>query len=391
MPPGTQAAVRLRHRRSSLPRLRFPLLFSTGCALLLSACAASPPAPAPKTGQTTCYGTTGAGIIDCPGTGQDGDASSGISWPDPRFTLSGERILADRLTGLAWSRDADPAGGAMTWRQALDYVKALNRRKYLGHDDWRVPNLNEMRSLVNRQASPADWLVSSGFLNVPRDDFWTATSYAPLPDHAWRVGLYSGIAAAGPKKGGGFLWPVRGGTRGPAPIPATGQADCRDESGKSVDCAGTGQDGETRSGAAWPAPRFADDGDRTLTDRLTGLVWTRDGRAPGPPACAPGTRKSGQGALDYIACLNANRYLGRTDWRLPNINELASLSNRGQANNAEWLNRQGFTNVQPGPYWSSSTYASTPWNAWGITMQDGAEGSFSRKHDLDAWPVRSGR
>jgi hypothetical protein len=192
------------------------------------------------------------------------------------------------------------------------------------------------------------------------------------------------------KADGSYVWPVRTGQPGVLTLPKTGQTACHDDSGSAVSCPGTGQDGELQAGAAWPSPRFTENADQTMTDRLTGLVWTMDGNAPGPAACNPGTRKNGQGAPDHVKCLNANRYLGKSDWRLPNRNELASLVNRGQSDTAAWLNTQGFSNVQAGGYWSSSTYPYNTWNGWGVNMRDGAVTSFARKHEINVWPVRGG-
>ena len=374
-----------------MSRRAFPLLFSIICVFYISAHAATPPAPVPRTGQTICYKATGAAAMECAGTGQDGDTLTGVAWPDPRFANNGDRIMTDRLTGLAWSKDATPVGGYLTWTQALDSIKALNRRNYLGHDDWRLPNVNELKSLVNRQPDLAAWLNSLGFHGVQKDYYWTSSTYAAHAGSAWSVGMYSGIVAGHAKADGACVWPVRGGHTGVLTLPKTGQTACHDDSGTAIDCAGTGQDGELQAGAAWPSPRFTENGDRTMTDRLTGLVWSKEGKAPGPSPCNPGTRKTGQAALDFVKCLNTNSYLGKSDWRLPNGNELASLVNRGQPNTAAWLNTQGFSDVQAGGYWSSSTYVTTPWNAWGVNMHDGAETSFARKHDIDIWPVRGMR
>ena len=330
-------------------------------------------------------------VAPVPRTGQDGETLTGVAWPDPRFSDNGDQTVTDRLTGLSWTRDANPAGSYKTWQQALDYVKALNRRKYLGRNDWRLPGIREMESLVNLEADLASWLSSQGFRNVQKDDYWTSSTYAAYTRCAWSVGMYSGIAAGRGKGDGACVWPVRDGQPGVTNIPSSGQTACYDDSGAAIDCAGTGQDGELRTGAAWPAPRFTENADQTLTDMLTGLVWSKDGKTPGPAACNPGTRKDGQGAPDHVECLNANGYLGRSDWRLPNRNELASLVNHGQPNSAAWLNTQGFSNVQAGGYWSSSTYVTTPWNAWGVNMHDGAETSFARKHNINIWPVRGGQ
>ena len=56
----------------------------------------------------------------------------------------------------------------------------------------------------------------------------------------------------------------------------TGQKACYDENGNVVPCAGTGQDGDTKAGVPWPNPRFTNNGDGTMTDNLTGLMWLRD-------------------------------------------------------------------------------------------------------------------
>ncbi len=356
-----------------------------------SAHAEPPPAPAARSGQTLCYKATGNAVIDCAGTGQDGDTLTGVAWPSPRFADNGDQTVTDKLTGLAWTRDANPANGYKSWQQALDYVKTLNSRNHLGHNDWRLPNVNELESLVNKQADVAAWLGSQGFYNVQKDDYWTSSTYAAYTACAWSVGMYSGIVSGHGKADGGYVWPVRRGQAAVVDLPRTGQTACYDVSGAAVACAGTGQDGELQAGAAWPSPRFTENADQTLTDRLTGLVWSREGRAAGPAACGPGTRKSGPGALDHVKCLNANRYLGKSDWRLPNRNELASLVNHGQPDSAAWLNTQGFSDVQADSYWSSSTYVSTPWNAWGVNMHDGAVTSCARKHDINVWPVRGGQ
>lgn len=371
----------------TLMHLIIPLLFFCN----ISANAAAPPAPAPRTGQTDCYDPIEPSVITCAGTGQDGDTLTGVAWPKPRFADNGDQTATDKLTGLVWTGDADPAGGYKTWQQALDYIKTLNSRKHLGHDDWRLPNIIELESLVNKQPNLATWLNSQGFSNVRMDYYWTSTTYASYTSHAWSLGMSSGIVAGHSKTDRGYVWPVRKGKGGVLTLPRTGQTICYDNSGTLVGCAGTGQDGELHEGAAWPTPRFTDNADDTMTDRLTGLVWSKEGKTPGPGACGPGMHKTGHGALDYIKCLNASSYLGRNDWRLPNRNELSSLVNHGQSNSAAWLKTLGFSNVQAHSYWSSSTYSYNTWNSWSVNMHDGAVTSTARRHVIDVWPVRSGQ
>jgi hypothetical protein len=116
-----------------------------------------------KTGQTNCYDAGGTAIV-CNGTGQDGDLLSGEAWPNARFNdnelaNSTDKTVTDNLTSLIWSKDANLASIAKTWQQALDYIASLNSFNYSGHSDWRLPNRNELKSLVNQgQINNTTWL-----------------------------------------------------------------------------------------------------------------------------------------------------------------------------------------------------------------------------------------
>lgn len=153
-------------------------------------------------------------------------------------------------------------------------------------------------------------------------------------------------------------------------LPALSPAIDLPMTGQTISYVG-GDDGDIRAGVVWPSPRFRDNGNGTVTDNLTGLMWTQDGNAPGPAACSPGTSKTWQEALNYVACLNTNYYAGYNDWRLPNVNELESLVHAGQVNTATWLNGQGFSNVQSYYYWSATTNAFFTLLAWDVAMWDG--------------------
>ena len=137
-------------------------------------------------------------------------------------------------------------------------------------------------------------------------------------------------------------------------------------------------------GVAWPTPRFSDNGDQTLTDNLTGLIWTKNGN----PATAT---KTWQGALDYVASLNSESYLGYSDWRLPNRKELMSLVNRQQGSSAGWLNTQGFSSVRADYYWSSSSNVDSSGYAWVVNLYDGYVDGNSKGKFVYVWPVRGGQ
>ena len=179
----------------------------------------------------------------------------------------------------------------------------------------------------------------------------------------------------------------------PAEIPKTGQST---SSG-----AGSVDDGALQRGVAWPVPRFAPANSGTVvTDNLTGLMWAGDGGTLTVATLCTGGTKTWQEALDYVACLNTNNYLSHSDWRLPNVNELESLVHSEYtkeatcggpcATNAAWLNSQGFSNVQPEYYWSSTTYAGNTNYAWMVDMDDSGCYGDPKSTIGYVWPVRSG-
>ncbi len=157
-------------------------------------------------------------------------------------------------------------------------------------------------------------------------------------------------------------------------LPQTGQTKCYDTTGTEINCASTGQDGEIRAGVAWPNLRFTDNSDGTITDKLTGLMWLKDGNCFGI--------QTWFNSLDKIADFNArpanyncqDYTASYADWRLPNINELESLLHTDQPFPSTWLNEQGFKNVQYNWYWSSttrSTDGSAGCCAWTMSLMVG--------------------
>jgi hypothetical protein len=164
----------------------------------------------PDTGQISCYNTTGT-TVACAGTGQDGEMRKGIAWPSPRFvsgagTESG--CMQDKLTGLMWPKDGNPAGAAKTWQDALAYANGLI---LCGHADWRLPNVNEIESLINaEEPDTSAWLMTKGFSNV-QSCYFSSSTYADYKDLAWRLDMWLGIVDYSFKSGTCYAWPVRGG------------------------------------------------------------------------------------------------------------------------------------------------------------------------------------
>jgi hypothetical protein len=326
-----------------------------------------------RTGQVTCHDAAGAEIA-CAGSGQDAEFCKGIPWPAPRYVREGELVL-DRLTGLYWTRDANPGELPRTWAEALELVAQMNRDRTLGFSDWRLPNRRELRSLVSHQTRRPTLPPEHPFINVFTSWYWTSTTAAVSPSHAWYVNLDGARMFYGGKDQSFLLWPVRG--VGHRVLSVTGQIECYDTRGRPTPCAGSGQDGELRTGGAWPVPHFQAQGDAVI-DRMTGLVWRRDTDLAHGPV-------SWEEALAAVAALN--RTAGGVRWRLPNINELESLVDCSVHGPALTRGHPFFDLREV--YWSSTTSAFEPDWAWALYLDKGAVGVGQKGHArFHVWAVR---
>ena len=172
----------------------------------------------------------------------------------------------------------------------------------------------------------------------------------------------------------------------------------------------TGDDGDSERGVAWPNPRFTDNGNDTVTDNLTGLIWLKDANCIAtnyPGFDNDGTPEDGrvtwQHALDFVEGINNGTYpvcgSGNIDWRLPNRRELFSMvhdeyyspSVPDTAGTGKWSEGDPFNNVQSNSYWSSTTYARITDDAWYVYMYNGNVITISKTSSRYVWPVRRGQ
>jgi hypothetical protein len=183
-------------------------------------------------------------------------------------------------------------------------------------------------------------------------------------------------------------------TQGGYPIADTGQTLCSSGAagdGAMATCPQTivGQDGNHADKPAarsftGPTQHAIYTNDYTTTDNVTGLVWRScsEGFTGPPPACTPGAAGNYTLSPDTTTCAALNSanagagYAGRQNWRLANIEELSTLTNKDGASPA--IDTAHFPATVGGGYWSSSTYESAPTNAWNVFFSDGSV-AFSLK------------
>lgn len=182
----------------------------------------------------------------------------------------------------------------------------------------------------------------------------------------------------------------------PGAFPATGQTTCYSAAGAVIACAGTGQDGEKQAGANLS---YQDNGDGTVTDLDTGLMWEKhsdDGSIHDRDLTFTAAN-----APNHVAALNAATFAGYTDWRLPNIRELQSLVNYGVSgpaitSAAFHFNCFGGCDVLTcsctafAHHWSGTTSTGLPGSGFTVNFADGTNGLFV-KNGVNTFPVRGVR
>jgi len=176
-------------------------------------------------------------------------------------------------------------------------------------------------------------------------------------------------------------------------------------------------DGWYQTGVALPEPRFIDNGDGTVTDKLTGLMWLKDANciATEYPAYDEDRdfgdgRVTWQHALDFVVGINSGTYpkcgATYTDWRLANLRELLSLINYSFVfpclSNADGTGKYETGNpfylevpaayTGDSDYWASTSDANGPSGAaWRLNYIDGQVIRGSKQVPAYVWPVRDAK
>ncbi len=113
------------------------------------------------------------------------------------------KIVTDNETGLQWQ---DNESTTKTWQDAINYCEDLTLGNY---DDWRLPNINELTSIIDdTKISPS---LSSVFKFFASNFYWSSTTSAGSSSLAWSVYFYDGGQDYHYKYGSHFVRCVRAG------------------------------------------------------------------------------------------------------------------------------------------------------------------------------------
>ena len=271
------------------------------------------------TGQTKCYDNWKEITPPKPGQPFYGQDAQFLNHP-ASYTLSADGLtIQDKVTGLTWQRSPDTDGdGALTRRDKLTLSQAqalpakLNAVRFGGFDDWRLPSIKELYSLfdargtdpsgpVGRDTSKLTPFIDTKFFKFAYGDPRTGeriidSQYASSTRYVGKGArgfdkLFGVNFADGRIKGYDLFMPGGG-------VEKTFFVLC------------------VRGNPAYGKNDLHDNGNGTVTDHATGLMWSK---------LDSGQGMNWQDALAWVQKKNSEKVLGHDDWRLPSVKELQSI------------------------------------------------------------------
>jgi uncharacterized repeat protein (TIGR01451 family) len=311
------------------------------------------------TGQVKCYNASSE--IACPAAGaafygQD----TQFTGHAPSYTNNNDGTVTDNVTGLMWQRSADlnsdgniSATDKLTWSAAITYCNNLSLAGYI---DWRLPDIKTLYSLIKFNGSDP-----SGFNGTD------TSSLTPFIDTAYFAFAY-GDSSAGERiidaQYASSTHYVTTTMNGDETAFGVNFADGRIKGYGLVMPGGATKSFFVqcvRGNTSYGVNAFADNGDGTVTDSATGLMWSQ---------ADSGTGMDWQSALAWVQTKNAQNFLGHNDWRLPDAKEMQSIldytRSPATSNSAaidpiftatSFTNEGGQTDWPW--YWASTTHASS--------------------------------
>ena len=236
----------------------------------------------------------------------------------PDYQVSEDGLTTyDNVTGLTWTKKPDwnndgkiDNNDKFSFPDFLKYVDKLNAENFGGFNDWRIPTIKELYSLIDfRGTDPMRFYEKSQvlipFIDTKYFDFdfgdtdagqriidaqyWSGTEYVSTTMHNFAT-TFGVNFADGRIKGYG-----------------------RPDHGRRVM---TQYARFVRGNPSYGINNFVDNNDETITDKATGLMWMKNDNGKGI---------DWEDALFWVQEMNKQNYNGYDDWRLPNAKELQSI------------------------------------------------------------------
>ena len=254
------------------------------------------------TGQTHIYSDRGQ-LLKVPKAGEPFFGQDAFyRRAKPSYRNNGDGTVTDLNTGLMWVQLRGPK---VTWNAAIEGASACRIGK---HGDWRTPTIKELYSLINfnggfhPEGGSKPYLDTKYFRFAYGDE---SKGERPIDCQDWSATEYVGTTMNG--------------------NPTVFGVNFADGRIKGYPKQRRGPNGVTtnklyvryvRGNPNYGHNHFHDNGDGTISDRATGLMWSKADSKVG---------MNWEAALAWIQARNTEEYLGYSDWRLPNAKELQSI------------------------------------------------------------------
>jgi hypothetical protein len=302
----------MKMRKNKLAKIvRLFLVIAIGISLLLGTTGCNNEITEPElnlsyvvvdTSQEKCYDDSQEITCPLPGEefyGQDAQYQGIL----PSYQDKGDGTVTDLNTGLMWQKTPVDK---VTYYEA---VAGADDFSLAGYDDWRLPSIKELYSLIlfrgtdptPESVEPAVPFIDTDYFNFEYGDisageriidaqYWSSTEYVgtTMNDAAivFGVNFADGRIKGYPKDTGSQGQPMTEFVR------------------------------YVRGNSDYGVNNFVDNGDGTITDNATGLMWFKDDSSEG---------MNWEDVLAWVQQKNEESYLGYNDWRLPNAKELQSI------------------------------------------------------------------
>jgi hypothetical protein len=336
-------------------------------------------------GQSKCFNTIGS--ITYPSIGQSfyGEDAAYTGNMSSYVLSSDTKTVYDNNTGLTWMSSPNMTNTApvktdrMSYTAALTWVSAVNTAKYGGYNDWRIPTIKELYSLYLAKGLDPSNVTSTTGLTPFLDDNYFKFAYGNtaigerLIDQQY---LSTNIFILNPSESG--YTKDFGVNFSDGRIKGYDMIDALSKLTKTFYVQ------LVRGNIAYGINDFVDNGDQTITDNATNLMWSKSDNGSG---------LNWTSALAWVQTKNSQNYLGHNDWRMPDIKELQSIIDYSHApdyDNSPAINTTFFS-CSPmineagmsdwGYYWSSSTH-----EGYSTTNNGGAEADYIAFGRALGWP-----
>ena len=323
--------------------------------------AASLPYAIVDTGQTSCHDDLVEIACGERWAGQDAQHDG----HRPSYADHGDGTVTDLVTGLMWQKTV---GSKATWYDAVDGARAV---RIAGYDDWRLPTIKELYALIDFSGSSfVTASTSVPYIDTEYFDFEygdTSSGERFIDAQFWSSTRYVGTTMNGDATAFGVNF-ADGRIKGYPTDTGTGGAPF------------TAFVRYVRGGSGYGENDYVDNGDGTVTDGATGLMWTR---------ADSGIPMDWREALEYAESFEWGGY---DDWRLPNAKELQSIVDYSRAPDATDAGSRGAAidqifdlTEEESWFWSSTTHLDGPDARWAVYV------TFGRATGWMEQPPGSGR